>query len=224
MVSMRDASIENVGAHPSARIRSVASRIFGESPTHPRTPPAYSIRGVTPSSRQMIRTLSFTSIQSSWPRLKIVDSRSRATACRWRGASRSRSRGRAGSSSAACRCRAPRGTSDRAAASPEVDDVTVRVAGAKHRHEAEDPRPEAEAERVRGEQPLGRDLRRRVERGLDGDRRVLGRRASSRARRRPSRWTRSAMHATPRSASPRGRSASRGRSGRRTCAATRGCP
>ncbi len=68
---------------------------------------------------------------------------------------------------------------------------------------------EVEAEGVRREEPLGRDLRRRVERRLDGERRVLRRRASRSPRRRPTRSTRTRSRGRPRPASPRARSASR---------------
>ena len=74
-------SIVFVGAHPSDLMRFVSSRIFGESPTQPRSPPAYSRTGATPIVFMMTAMLSLTSIQSSWPRLKtLIGSRARSTA------------------------------------------------------------------------------------------------------------------------------------------------
>ena len=58
----------------------------------------------------------------------------------------------------------------------EVDHVAVGVARAEDRHEAEDAGVDVACLRVGGDEALGGDLGGGVEGGLDGERRVLGRR------------------------------------------------
>ena len=80
-VSTTLSSIVLVGAHPRPWMRFVSSRIFGESPGQPRSPPAYSMRGDRPIVLVMTPMLSFTSIQSVWPRLNtLMGSRASSTA------------------------------------------------------------------------------------------------------------------------------------------------
>ena len=76
----------------------------------------------------------------------------------------------------------------------EIEDVAVRVALAENRDETEDAALEAEAFAVGLDQPLARQLRGAVERGLHRERRVFRRRDRRSPRRRPipSRRTRSA--------------------------------
>src|SRR6185503_519552 len=80
-VSTMLSSMLLVGAQPSARSRVVSRRIRGESPTQPRSPPAWTIRGFTPRVRVITAMLWSTSIQSWCPRLKrLMGSLERARA------------------------------------------------------------------------------------------------------------------------------------------------
>ena len=167
--------MDNVGRHPSERMRSQSRWISGLSPSQPRTPPVYSSSGVTPRWAVIVAIESSTNDGLVGP--EVVD-RDRPGFQRL---FRRELHRRDAVSDVEVRLLLPavaehaQARRIAAQASTEVEDVAVRVALAEDRDEAKDDSHEAVPMCVRLDETLPCQLRRAVERRLHRERARLGR-------------------------------------------------